>query len=74
MEKIPNETIPKTIKEGYTIPDNIRTKQLRWWGHFQRIEERRLPNKILNWIPKEGKEEGREIVEQIEEEEIGNPF
>ena len=27
--------------------DDIKTKQLKWYGHVQRMEEGRLPKKML---------------------------
>jgi hypothetical protein len=34
-----------------TIVDDIWAKQLVWFGHLQRIDEERLPRKILNLTP-----------------------
>ena len=31
--------------------DYIRYKQLNWYGHMQRMDEKRLPRKNLRWCP-----------------------
>ena len=35
------------------MSDYIRYKQLNWYGHVQRMNEGRLPLKILEWCPSE---------------------
>lgn len=43
---------PKEImKVEDTIVDEVRTKQLVWYGHVQRMEENRLPKQVLTWNP-----------------------
>jgi len=34
-----------------SILDDIKTKQLQWYGYFQRIEEGRLPKLVMTWRP-----------------------
>jgi hypothetical protein len=34
-----------------TIVEDIRTSQLRWYGHVVRMERERLPKQVLLWIP-----------------------
>ena len=29
--------------------DDIKTKQLQWYGHVQRTEEWRLPKEVMKW-------------------------
>ena len=31
--------------------DYIKTKQLQWYGHVQRMEEGRLPKEVMKWSP-----------------------
>jgi hypothetical protein len=33
------------------IVRQIKTKRLGWFGHIQRMEERRITRKITNWMP-----------------------
>jgi len=39
--------------------DDIKTKQLQWYGHVQRTEERRLPKEVMKWRPPERRKRGR---------------
>ena len=41
------------------VLDYIRCKQLNWYGHVQRMEEERLPRKILEWCPPGRRRKGR---------------
>jgi hypothetical protein len=34
-----------------SLLDDINTKQLKWYGYVQRIEERRLPEEVMEWNP-----------------------
>ena len=34
-----------------SLLDDIKTKQLQWYGHVQRIEEGRLPKEVMKWRP-----------------------
>jgi hypothetical protein len=34
-----------------SLLDNIKTKQLQWYGHVQRMEEGRLPKEVMKWRP-----------------------
>ena len=29
--------------------EDVKTKQLQWYGHVQRMEEGRLPKEVLEW-------------------------
>jgi hypothetical protein len=42
-----------------TILDGIWAKQSVWYGYVQRMDEERLPQKILNWIPIGRRKRGR---------------
>ncbi|KAF2902316.1 hypothetical protein ILUMI_03870 [Ignelater luminosus] len=53
-EKLLNATemdFCERIDAPHTITDEIRTKQLIWYGHVQRMSEERLPKQILQWKP-----------------------
>jgi hypothetical protein len=38
---------------------DIKTKQLQWYGHVQRMEEGRLPKEVLEWRPSGRRKRGR---------------
>jgi len=39
--------------------DDIKTKQLQWYGHVQRMEERRLTKEFMKWRPPGRRKRGR---------------
>jgi hypothetical protein len=42
-----------------SLLDDIQTKQLQWYGHVQRMEEGRLPKKVVKWRPLGRRKQGR---------------
>ena len=42
-DKIRNNIIKQKMNLIRSLLDDIKTKQLQWYGHVQRMEERRLP-------------------------------
>jgi len=42
-----------------SLLDDIKTKQLQWYGHVQRMEEGRLRKEVMNWSPPERRNRGR---------------
>jgi hypothetical protein len=42
-----------------SLLDGIKTKQLQWYGHVQRMEEGRLPKEVMKWRPPGGRKRGR---------------
>jgi len=34
-----------------SLLDDIKTKQLQWCGHVQKMEEGRLPKEVMKWSP-----------------------
>jgi len=34
-----------------SLLDDIKKKQLKWYGHVQRMEEGRLPKNVMKWSP-----------------------
>ncbi|XP_043498441.1 uncharacterized protein LOC122525861 [Polistes fuscatus] len=46
-DKIRNTRILEIMDVKHTIIDDIKTKQLRWFGHVQRMEDERLPKQVL---------------------------
>ena len=45
-DKIRNNIIKQKMNVTWSILEDIKTKQLKWYGHVQRMEERRLPKKL----------------------------
>jgi len=39
--------------------DDIKAKQLQWYGHVQRMEEGRLPKEVTKWHPPGRRKRGR---------------
>jgi hypothetical protein len=39
--------------------DNIKTKQLQWYGHVQRMEEGILAKEVMKWRPPGRRKRGR---------------
>ena len=42
-----------------TIVKEIEQNQLTWYGHVQRMADRRLPKIALKWMPKQKRARGR---------------
>ena len=42
-----------------SLLDDIKTKQLQWYGHVQRVEEGRLAKEIIKWRPPGIRKRGR---------------
>jgi len=42
-----------------SLSDDIKTKQLQWYEHVQRMEERRLPKEVMEWRPSGRRKRGR---------------
>ena len=50
-DKIRNNTIKQKINVIRSLLDDIKTKELQWYGHVQRMEEGRLPKEVMKWRP-----------------------
>jgi len=42
-----------------SLLDDIKTKQLQWYGQIQRMEEGRLPKEVMKWSPLGRRKRGR---------------
>ena len=42
-----------------TRPQCVKTKQLQWYGHVQRMKEGRLPKEVIKWRPAGRRKRGR---------------
>ena len=34
-----------------SLLEDSKTKEIKWYGHVQRMEEGRLPKKVMKWSP-----------------------
>ena len=50
-DKIRNTILKQKMNVTRSPLDDIKTKQLKWYGHVQRIEEGRLPKKSYEMEP-----------------------
>jgi hypothetical protein len=50
-DKIRNNIIKQKMNVTSSLLDDIKTKQLQWYGHVQKMEERRLPIEVIKWRP-----------------------
>ena len=50
-DKIRNNIIKQKMNVTMSLLEDIKTKQLKWYGHVQRMEEGRLPKKVMKWSP-----------------------
>ena len=41
------------------VLDDIKTKQLQWYGYVQRMEVGRLPKEVMKWSPPGRRKRGR---------------
>jgi hypothetical protein len=51
LQGIRNTVIKQKMNVGRSLLDYIKTKQLQWYGHVQRIEEGRWPIEVMKWRP-----------------------
>ena len=58
LEKNRNNAIKEKINIKNSVLDYIRYKQLNWYSHVQRMDEERLPRKILECCPPGRKRKG----------------
>ena len=58
-DKIRNNVIKKKINVTRSLLEDIKTKQLQWYGRVQRMEEGRIPKEVLEWRPSGRRKRGR---------------
>jgi RPA family protein len=56
-DKIRNTAIKQKMNVIRSLLDDIKTKQLKWYGHVQRMEEGRLPKMLGNGAHQEEENE-----------------
>jgi hypothetical protein len=49
-----------------SLLDDINTKQLKWYGHVQRMEEGRLPKQVMKWSSQGRRKRGRPKLTWVE--------
>jgi len=57
--QIRNAVIKTKINVARSLLDDIKTEQLQWYGHVQRMEEGRLPKEVTKWSPPGRRKRGR---------------
>jgi len=58
-DKIRNNIIKQKMNVTRSLLDDIKTKQLQWYGHVQRMEEGRLPEEVMKWRAPGRRKRGR---------------
>ncbi|XP_030763072.1 uncharacterized protein LOC115887736 [Sitophilus oryzae] len=58
-EQITNNRVREIMGVEHTTVDDMRTKQLIWFGHVQRMPDHRIPKQILLWTPRGRNKRGR---------------
>ena len=66
-DKIRNNIIKQKMNVTRSLLEDIKTKQLKWYGHIQRMEEGRLPKKVIKWSPTGRRNRGRPKLTWAEE-------
>jgi hypothetical protein len=65
-DKIRNTIIKQKMNVTRSILVDINTKQLKWYGHVQRMEEGKLPKQVMKWNPPGRRKRGRPKLTWIE--------
>ena len=58
-DKIRDTVIKQKMNVTRSLLDDIKTKQLQWYGYVQRMEEGRLPKEVMKWRPTGRRKRGR---------------
>ena len=58
-DKIRNNIIKQKMNVTRSLLDDIKTKQLQWCGHVQRMQEGRLTEEVMKWRPPGRRKRGR---------------
>ena len=58
-DKIRNNIFKQKMNVTRSLLEDIKTKQLKWYGHVQRMEEGILPKKVMKWSPPGRRKRGR---------------
>ena len=53
------QKVKQKVNVTRSLLDDIKTKQLQWYGHIQRMDEGRWPRKVMKWRPLGRRKRGR---------------
>jgi len=65
-DKIRNNIIKQKMNVTRSLLADIKTKQLQWYGHVQRMEEGRVPTEVTKWRPPGRRKRGRPKLTWVE--------
>jgi hypothetical protein len=65
-DKIRNNVIKKKMNVTRSLLEDIKTKQLQWYRHVQRMEEGRLSKEVLKRRPSGRRKRGRPKLSWVE--------
>jgi hypothetical protein len=57
--EIRNNIMKQKMNVARSILDDSKTKQLQWYGHVQRVEERIMPKEVMKWRPPGRRKRGK---------------
>ncbi|XP_030765921.1 uncharacterized protein LOC115889932 [Sitophilus oryzae] len=66
LDRVRNGTIRDKMGRQKTIVEEIKSAQLNWYGHVRRMDNTRLPQKVLNWLPQKRRKRGRPRINWME--------
>ena len=58
-DRIKNDVIKKEMKVGETVEEEIQRRQLIWYGHVKRMDEKRIPKMTMQYKTTEKRKRGR---------------
>ena len=58
-DKLMNTVNKQKMNVTRSLLDDIKTKQLQWYGHVQRMDEGRLLKEVMKWRPPGRRKRGR---------------
>jgi len=65
-DKFRNTIIKQNMNVVKSLLDDIKTKQLQWYGHVQRMEEGRVPKEVMKWSPSGRRKRGKPKLTWVE--------
>lgn len=71
LQHIRNEVVKQKMHVEQDIVEEIRRRQLLWYGHMKRMPEDRIPRKAFEWTPFQRKKKGRPRTEWKKEIDTG---